>query len=287
MIVDATQTFLDIAFLQAELETFVRDAEPSASIEDSQLLSRAEVLVSKVQAAWLVLRDRAEPVGNPGDGIWHAAVTLDETGRQDVLLFRGRTDEVADAVLEGTWAASADSPSRLCLLTVQIGDRVWGMRETDHGRSLFDTDGGLTGPGDAKLFAEIAQSARQTPPRLTQPQSLVVGWVCARCDWPNSANAALCQLCGTLKNAAPAPTAQASSLFGGAEFEGLPPELSGIPSGAHSSIPELLETLLDPVLGTIRAGNGRKKFCTSCGAERKRPGQKFCGTCGARIRGVG
>ena len=302
---DSTQDFVDIAFLQSELESFVRNVEADASVEAAQLLSQAEALLSKVLTAWRESRDRSEPVGDDADGAWHATIASDESGERDVLVFRGRQgDDITEAVLEGTWGASAGSAATLRLLTVQIGDRAWGMRETEHGRSLFDTDGNVVGPGDAKLVAELSQPARQRLPDLKQPQSLVVGWVCSGCHWPNRAEATLCQLCRRAKGAAPSTATPASSLFGGAEFEGLPPELTPSLSltGARSSIPELLEPTLEQTpIGKLLTGKvpvGRaassgtadgaaksrsRKFCTSCGAEIKRPGQKFCGACGAGI----
>jgi hypothetical protein len=282
--------FVDVAFLQSELESFVRKGEADATSEASQVLSQAEALLLKVLVARHESGDQSQPVGDYEDGSWHATIVLNESGEQDVLIFRGRQgDETADVALEGTWA-SIDSPAAPRFLTVQIGDRAWGMRETEHGRSLFNTDGNVVGPGDAQLFAELAQSARQTLSAQTQPQNLAVGWVCSRCHWPNRAEAVRCQLCQTPKGAAGTAT-QASSFFGGAEFEGLPPELTPSLSltGARSSIPELLEPELDQILfgkiPTVAAKRRKGMFCTHCGSQIKRPGQKFCSACGTRIQG--
>lgn len=97
--------------------------------------------------------------------------TCGESGEQNVICWKEQPNEV---VVEGDWKPVAGAGGKIHLLSVRVGDRVWAMRETEHGPSYVGPDEATEGPGDKRPFEELQQHARKTR-EPAHPQSLAIG----------------------------------------------------------------------------------------------------------------
>jgi hypothetical protein len=299
--VEPTPKLIDIGKAQAALERLVLRIEADTSINAATVLSQAQILLARVNDSPSVELEQLDPGGNHQDTLWQAMRVSDESGEQNIICWRARPD--AEAVIAGTWKGAVGPRSKLLLLTVQVGDRFWGMRETEHGQSYFSSDGTAEGPGDEKVLADLQQRADERMHERAHGLSFPVDWTCPRCNWPNPAGT-VCQMCQTPKAAAAnlglaqgrkrgSQPAHAYSLFErGIEFEGLPPGLD--PQARLNSeldLPPGLEDMLEQIARfsgvavelIFDAKAEQKPHCIRCGVEIS-TSTRFCSKCGAEQR---
>jgi hypothetical protein len=239
---------------------------------------------------------------NQANTLWQAMRFSEESGRQNLICWRELPDD--DAVIEGTWQGTIGPHSKLLLLTIQVGERFWGMHETAEGPSYFTSDGTAEGPFHKQILASFDRAKRKY--EGTHGKTVVIDWVCSRCHWPNSSGA-LCQMCHASTSAAAglkrAQTVQGKlpakvySMFDKRpEYEGLPPgfdptaKIEGeldLPPGLEGTIERLihLSGAAGAVIKTMSRGkqeepkrpcikcrvelSGSAHFCTRCGADQR------------------
>lgn len=290
----------DVGKLQADLDSLAHEIAAGESIDASRLFGKAKLLLSRVKESPSLEAQESEIEPGGRTARWQAISTSGELGEQNVICWKEQPNEV---VVEGDWRPVAGAGDKIHLLSVRVGDRVWAMRETEHGPSYVGPDEATEGSGDKSLFEELQQHASKQAREPAHPQSLAIGWICARCSFPNKEQP-LCQMCH-------APRTMASVLTGaqkkesaaqlprlkaltkpGAELEGLPSWIDprarfdgelDLPPGLQETVGELARWSGNAINLILGNKEGQQPHCVKCGAEILNSSH-FCTKCGADQR---
>jgi len=171
---------LDLSELQPELDGF-RSAD--VILEADSVLQSARQLMARLQLA-------AETDESTKD--WQAVRVTQATGAHTITCW----NEAAGITLIGDWNGGA-----LESLIVQVGDRYWASRATNHGESRISHDPNVEGPADRRPFADLEKRSRDEMERWKKEHPRVERWVCANCSWQNERDHPTCRVCGIAKSA--------------------------------------------------------------------------------------
>src|SRR5882724_3383208 len=146
---DTKPKLIDMGEIREELESFVNQIAANPSVDDSAVLRQAQTLLSQLN-----VRPVSDYQDNQSYDADCGAIRLEnEQGQQNVICWR--EGGATEAVIEGTWGWASPQDWKLLFLTVRVGERLWGVRDTERGQSRIASGPHADGRGDRKLFADI------------------------------------------------------------------------------------------------------------------------------------